>query len=105
MISLFDIFKIGIGPSSSHTTGPMVAANTFIASLQNHPETIERITVKIYGSLAYTLVGHCTDKAIILGLSGYAPHDIDPDEADVIFNAVVDQQCINTRHQSLPFNY
>ncbi len=78
MISVFDIFKIGIGPSSSHTVGPMVAGKRF----RDHARTIEgvaRIRAEIFGSLAWTGRGHGTDVAIFLGLLGHEPATIDPD--------------------------
>jgi len=79
MVSLFQLFSIGIGPSSSHTVGPMRAANQFAMSL---PEGIGKITVELYGSLAMTGIGHGTDKAILLGLEGETPEDMDPDLVD-----------------------
>ena len=79
--SIFDIFKIGIGPSSSHTVGPMKAACAFAGSLASSNAAIERIQVTLFGSLAYTGVGHATDSAILLGLAGHRPETIDPDAA------------------------
>jgi len=79
MISVFDLFKIGIGPSSSHTVGPMVAANLFLASLLKQAELsdVKGIEIELYGSLAATGKGHATDTAILLGLIGHAPSTID----------------------------
>lgn len=79
MISVFDLFKIGIGPSSSHTVGPMVAANLFLDSLTKQTEltAITGIEIELYGSLAATGKGHATDTAILLGLLGHAPSTID----------------------------
>ncbi len=79
MISVFDLFKIGIGPSSSHTVGPMVAANLFLASLIKQTEltAINKIEIELYGSLAATGKGHATDTAIFLGLLGHTPSTID----------------------------
>lgn len=79
MISVFDLFKIGIGPSSSHTVGPMVAANLFLASLLKQAEltAIDSIEIELYGSLAATGKGHATDTAILLGLLGHTPSTID----------------------------
>src|SRR3981189_2246312 len=74
--SLFDLFKIGIGPSSSHTVGPMRAARRFALALESFP-SIERIRVELYGSLALTGRGHGTDRAILLGLSGEQPAAVD----------------------------
>ncbi len=69
--SVFDLFKIGIGPSSSHTMGPMTAAATFIGDLAE--ESIGAIRVELHGSLALTGIGHGTDKAIVVGLAGHLP--------------------------------
>jgi len=78
--SLFELFKIGIGPSSSHTVGPMRAAHRFADHLHQAallPRTV-RVLAELYGSLALTGFGHATDRAILLGLSGFAPDTIDP---------------------------
>lgn len=74
-ISIFDIFKIGIGPSSSHTLGPWRAAQRFVTSLQNREllQRVEGVHILLYGSLAKTGVGHGTDIAVLLGLSGDDP--------------------------------
>jgi L-serine dehydratase len=74
-LSVFDLYKIGIGPSSSHTVGPMVAAQRFLSTLSH---TEGRIRVTLHGSLAFTGKGHGTDRAIILGLAGETPQLIDP---------------------------
>jgi L-serine dehydratase len=87
MISLFDLFKIGIGPSSSHTVGPMRAAHSFAADLAD-PAGVARVQITLLGSLAWTGKGHGTDKAVILGLAGEAPETVDPDQADAIAAAV-----------------
>jgi L-serine dehydratase len=78
MISVFDLFKIGIGPSSSHTVGPMVAAKRFRDRLAGRADA-EHIQVELFGSLAWTGRGHRTDVAICLGLLGATPQTIDPD--------------------------
>ena len=79
MISVFDLFKIGIGPSSSHTVGPMVAANLFLQSLlkQSAMTDITGLEIELFGSLAATGKGHATDMAILLGLLGHQPSSID----------------------------
>ena len=77
--SIFDIFKIGIGPSSSHTMGPMRAAARFAAALAGDALSVEQLSVELFGSLALTGPGHCTDAAIVLGLEGNLPDQIDPD--------------------------
>jgi L-serine dehydratase len=79
-LSVFDIFKIGIGPSSSHTVGPMVAARRFVEeNLRLLGEQAHRLTVTLHGSLAFTGKGHGTDRAIALALAGEKPDTIDPD--------------------------
>jgi len=87
-ISIFDIFKIGIGPSSSHTVGPMIAAGSFVSGLQGVAEQVATIEVTLYGSLAYTGKGHGTDSAIVLGLMGMRPDTVDPDSVEDILRRV-----------------
>jgi L-serine dehydratase len=79
-LSVFDIFKVGIGPSSSHTMGPMNAARSFVELLSTRGllERCTQISAQLYGSLALTGRGHCTDRAILLGLEGLSPDSIDP---------------------------
>ena len=74
-LSVFDIFKIGVGPSSSHTMGPMTAALRFLATLRTVPprDDIRRVQARLYGSLAYTGKGHGSDRAVLLGLLGTSP--------------------------------
>jgi len=90
MTSLFELFKIGIGPSSSHTIGPMKAAASFQHSLLERREAphVARIRVTLFGSLAWTGKGHSTEKAIVLGLAGLRPETIDPDEAERRYAAI-----------------
>jgi L-serine dehydratase len=78
-LSVFDIFKIGIGPSSSHTMGPMNAARSFVVLLAARDllERTAQVSAQLYGSLALTGRGHCTDRAILLGLEGMSPDTID----------------------------
>lgn len=80
-ISVFDLFSIGIGPSSSHTVGPMLAANAFIDLLKNtsHFTKVERVKIELYGSLALTGKGHGTDKAILNGLESKTPDTVIPE--------------------------
>ena len=80
MISLFELFKIGIGPSSSHTVGPMIATQQFAMQLASECDSklVYRITVELYGSLALTGIGHATDRAVLLGLQGEHPESVDP---------------------------
>ncbi|MFO8046813.1 MAG: L-serine ammonia-lyase [Halomonas sp.] len=79
-ISVFDLFKVGIGPSSSHTVGPMRAAFDFVAELKERErlERVVRIEVQLFGSLSATGIGHGTDRAVIMGLMGERPDRIDP---------------------------
>ncbi|MDT8067710.1 MAG: L-serine ammonia-lyase [Terriglobia bacterium] len=88
--SFFELFKIGIGPSSSHTVGPMRAARAFATALARHGklEPTARVRAELYGSLALTGKGHGTDRAVILGLMGEAPDEIDPASIDHKFGAV-----------------
>jgi L-serine dehydratase len=114
-ISVFDLYTIGIGPSSSHSVGPMRAANHFATSLESAnseaslraatvrtatvPEDangremrpwdrVHRIEVNLYGSLALTGVGHGTDKAILMGLLGFQPETVEPDHVEALFDGV-----------------
>ena len=87
-ISVFDIFKIGIGPSSSHTVGPMKAAFAFARSLAPIADSVAAVEVTLHGSLAYTGKGHGTDSAVVLGLLGHEPETIDPDAVDDQLRAV-----------------
>jgi L-serine dehydratase len=84
-LSVFELFKIGIGPSSSHTMGPMVAARRFLekAGAMSLPHA-GRLTVRLHGSLAFTGKGHGTDRAVVLGLAGETPEAIDPDRVEPI---------------------
>jgi len=87
-ISVFDIFKIGIGPSSSHTVGPMKAARAFVADLEDVAADVARIAVTLHGSLAWTGKGHGSDSAILLGLSGLLPETINPDSVGDLLAAI-----------------
>jgi L-serine dehydratase len=81
MTSLFDLYKIGVGPSSSHTMGPMRAAFQFVRGLAESLaiERVLRVQAELYGSLALTGIGHATDRAVLLGLSGCEPATVDPE--------------------------
>ncbi len=83
-ISVFDLFKIGIGPSSSHTVGPMRAALKFVEALQADEllSRVESLKVELYGSLGATGIGHGSEKAILLGLQGETPEQVDTDSID-----------------------
>ncbi|WP_159586444.1 L-serine ammonia-lyase [Chelativorans xinjiangense] len=102
-LSVFDLFKIGIGPSSSHTMGPMVAAERFLHEIAEGEwprpvgAQVARLSVSLHGSLAFTGVGHATDRAVILGLEGLTPLTVDPDKADEVLGKIR-----QTRHLSPP---
>ena len=89
-LSVFDLFKIGIGPSSSHTVGPMLAAYRFATGLRDRGDLpgVARVRADLYGSLALTGKGHATDKAVILGLAGERPDAVDADSADAVVELV-----------------
>ncbi|MDE1913491.1 MAG: L-serine ammonia-lyase [Pseudomonas sp.] len=84
-ISVFDLFKIGIGPSSSHTVGPMRAAALFVQGLRERDvlEQVRRVEVQLYGSLSATGIGHGSDNAVIMGLMGEWPDAIDPSQIGI----------------------
>ena len=90
VLSVFDIFKVGVGPSSSHTVGPMVAAGLFLAALRSGADRIPgsgemaRLGCRLHGSLAFTGKGHATDRAVILGLAGFSPATFDAGRAEAV---------------------
>jgi L-serine dehydratase len=92
VISVFELFKIGVGPSSSHTVGPMRAAAAFVADLAT--ERVARVRTTLLGSLAFTGKGHATDRAVILGLAGIKPDTLDPMQADAIVLAAHTQHIL-----------
>jgi L-serine dehydratase len=105
--SLFEIFKIGIGPSSSHTVGPMRAALRFLRELdaQQSLEKVESITIDLYGSLALTGHGHGTDRAILLGLLGESPDTVPLDRIDSMLQQVRDEHRLKLMgRRDVPFN-
>ncbi len=81
-LSVFDMFKVGVGPSSSHTIGPMVAAARFLDHLRAQPFRVAGLRASLHGSLAFTGVGHATDRAVILGLAGFRADDYDAGRAE-----------------------
>jgi L-serine dehydratase len=83
-VSVFDLFKLGVGPSSSHTMGPMTAACRFLRRLEAAGvlAAVTRVEVKLYASLALTGRGHATDRAVLLGLMGHEPAELDPDQGE-----------------------
>ena len=96
-LSVFDIFKIGVGPSSSHTMGPMIAANRFLdllrAGISESPAP-DHVRVTLYGSLAFTGKGHATDRAVVLGLLGILPATLDPAAADAAISRLQDTKIL-----------
>ncbi len=107
-ISVFDLFSIGIGPSSSHTVGPMKAANAFIHKIKTAGtlSSTHRIQIELFGSLAFTGKGHGTDKAILLGLEGQTPEKINPDMMTPRTNEIMTNHVIllDNSHK-INFNY
>ena len=110
-LSVFDIYKIGIGPSSSHTMGPMSAAARFLHEILNGdwPRPTEarvaHLSASLHGSLAYTGIGHASDRAVILGLAGATPDNVDPDAMDGMVEAIRrDRQVEPTGHPAYRFD-
>ncbi len=93
-LSVFDMFKVGIGPSSSHTMGPMVAAARFLDTMRASPFHFHGLRASLHGSLAFTGVGHATDRATILGLAGFLPDTYDAEKADAAFARIRDTRMI-----------
>ena len=87
-LSVFEMFKVGIGPSSSHTMGPMVAGGRFLEALRASPFQPRGLRASLHGSLAFTGVGHATDRATILGLAGFLPDSYDGDRAEATLAAI-----------------
>lgn len=94
MISVTDIFKIGIGPSSSHTVGPMVAANRFLAKIGDLTQ-VQSVQVELYGSLAATGKGHATHTACLLGLLGHTPRHIDTTRTHAYLHPIIEKKILN----------
>jgi L-serine dehydratase len=93
-VSVFDLFKIGIGPSSSHTVGPMRAARMFALRLDHEGvlPRVARVQAQLYGSLGATGKGHGSDKAVLLGLAGHEPDTVDVDAVPALLSALREQQ-------------
>jgi L-serine dehydratase len=109
MISVFDMFKVGIGPSSSHTVGPMRAACLFAEQIQQQGNLnkVTHITTELYGSLGQTGKGHGTGKAVILGLLGYNPENVPIQQIDNLLSNVASTQrlmLLNSHEISFPTN-
>lgn len=105
LVSIFDLFAIGIGPSSSHTVGPMKAARAFVLNLSARLSNVGQVTIELFGSLAFTGKGHGTDKAILMGLEGWAPDQIDPDNIDERVREISEnKQILLAGSQPIEFN-
>lgn len=101
VLSVFDVFKIGVGPSSSHTMGPMIAAGRFLDLLRAEPaRSAVHVRATLYGSLAFTGKGHATDRAVVLGLLGIEPATLDPDQATTALERLAVERRI--AHPGLP---
>ncbi|MGA2950799.1 MAG: L-serine ammonia-lyase [Caulobacteraceae bacterium] len=96
-VSVFDLFKPGVGPSSSHTMGPMVAAGRFVGALGDAGllARTARVETRLMGSLALTGRGHATDRAVILGLAGFEPATLDPDEGEAALTCIRGEQALS----------
>lgn len=105
-ISIKDLFTIGIGPSSSHTVGPMRAAVRFINSHDPlQMQRIERVSAELYGSLGLTGVGHGSDKAVLLGLEGESPESVDPPQMQIRFDDILTNSRLRLPGgREIPFN-
>lgn len=108
MDSVFELFKIGIGPSSSHTVGPMKIAREFVqlAYEKGYLPDCYKVKVEFFGSLGATGIGHSSDKAVVLGLMGFKPEDIDMEEAKVRFDYVLEHKKLNLlEFKRVDFNF
>lgn len=94
--SIFDLFRVGVGPSSSHTVGPMRAAERFAAGLEASGQMgrVARVQAELFGSLALTGVGHGTDRAVLLGLSGEKPEQVEPEQVEGMLAAIRDSRTL-----------
>src|SRR3954468_17273178 len=105
--SIFELFKIGIGPSSSHTVGPMRSSRAFASNLEREGKLgrVRRVVTELYGSLALTGKGHGTDRAIVLGLLGEVPDKVDPSTVDNSLQLVRETESLNLLgRQRVPFS-
>ncbi len=93
-LSVFDMFKVGVGPSSSHTMGPMVAAARFLDAMRASPFEFHGLKGSLHGSLAFTGVGHATDRATILGLAGFLPDSYDHDKAEAALDHIRETETV-----------
>lgn len=105
--SIFEIFKVGIGPSSSHTVGPMRAAGDFVSNLKANGllERVHRVQIELYGSLALTGLGHGTDRAVLLGLSGEIPDQVAPESVEPLLASIRSSETLPLlKIKSIPFH-
>ena len=103
-ISVTDLFTIGIGPSSSHTVGPMRAAARFAEELKARSLECDRLTVELFGSLALTGKGHSTDTAVMLGLSGWLPDTVDPEQVVMIVERIRAEKTLALNARTIAFD-
>ena len=105
-ISIFDLFSIGIGPSSSHSVGPMKAAKIFLDSLRSEGllNQVADLKIHLYGSLALTGKGHGTDRALVMGLLGYTPESVDPDQVETLLENVASEKNIAADETTFRFD-
>ena len=94
-LSVFDMFKVGVGPSSSHTMGPMVAGARFLEKMRASPFHFKGLRASLHGSLAFTGVGHATDRATILGLAGFEPATYDAARAEAVLAEIKARKVID----------
>jgi L-serine dehydratase len=94
-LSVFEMFKVGIGPSSSHTMGPMVAAARFLDQMRASPFHFAGLRASLHGSLAFTGIGHATDRATILGLAGFTPESYEAEKADAVLGSISETHLIH----------
>ncbi|PUB13665.1 L-serine ammonia-lyase [Yoonia sediminilitoris] len=94
-LSVFDMFKVGVGPSSSHTIGPMVAAARFLEHLRAQPFAVAGLRASLHGSLAFTGIGHATDRAVILGLAGFRAEDYDAEKAEAELTRIREEHTVS----------
>ena len=113
-LSVFEMFKVGVGPSSSHTMGPMVAAGQFLDKLRVSPFNAHGLRASLHGSLAFTGVGHATDRAVILGLAGFLPDTYDAEAAGNALTTIGEEKTVSPEglgtlsfdpHADLLFDY
>lgn len=105
MLSIFDIYKIGVGPSSSHTNGPMIAGFNFTQKIESVLDQVTRIQIDLYGSLSLTGIGHHTDRATLLGLLGNRPDTIKITSANLAMRkAIEDKSLVVSGHHEIHFD-